>query len=82
MDFRRGLVLRARFLLESAIACVTAAVALLTLVRHEWIERLFSVDPDGGSGALEWAVVLLLFFIAVVSGASARLEWRRATRAV
>jgi hypothetical protein len=63
---------------EVALASMTAALLLLTLVSREWIEVLFGVDPDGGDGSLEWALVGALLVSTVVFTALARLEWRRA----
>jgi hypothetical protein len=65
---------RKRFLVETALAVVSAALLLLTLLWKEWIEILFGVDPDGGSGALEWAIVAAMFAITVAFGALARRD--------
>src|SRR4051812_50179153 len=46
-----------RFWIEAGTAVATAVMALLTLVWPDWIELIFRVDPDGGNGALEWAIV-------------------------
>ena len=70
--------LRYRFWLESILGSVTGAVAVVTLFWHDWIETVFGVDPDKGSGSAEWLVVLILLFLTVVFAAGARLEWRRA----
>jgi hypothetical protein len=48
---------RVRVWSESALACLSALLALTTLLWRDWIEIVFHVDPDRGSGALEWAVV-------------------------
>jgi hypothetical protein len=42
-----------------------------------WIELIFGFDPDGGNGALEFAIASSLLAIVVASGAAARREWRR-----
>jgi hypothetical protein len=41
-----------------AIALIVLAVALLALGR-EWIERYAGVEPDGGDGTLEIAIVIV-----------------------
>lgn len=66
-----------RFWLEAALSTVSAVMAVVTLVTRDWIEVVFGVDPDHGSGALEWALVVGLALVAVTLGAMARLEWRR-----
>ena len=39
---------------------------------------LFGVDPDGGDGSLEWALVVGTGLVAVTCLGWARVEWRRA----
>jgi hypothetical protein len=68
---------RRRYWLELALAAVTAFLAVLTLITAEWIEAIFGVDPDGGSGALEKGIVVGLALVAIVSGLLARREARR-----
>lgn len=70
-----------RFWAELAIAIGLAALALFTLIRPDWIELLFGVDPDEGSGALEWGIVVLFAAIALLAGTFAGREWRRARAA-
>ena len=36
---------------KSALAVATAVLAVVTAINAEWIEWLFGIDPDGGSGA-------------------------------
>jgi len=68
---------RTRFWIESWTAAASGVLCALTLIRHDWIELVLRVDPDRGSGALEWAIVLGLFALSLISAALARLEWRK-----
>lgn len=68
---------RARFWIEAALAVLTTALLVLTLVSREWIEFLFGIDPDGGSGALEWGIVVVLLVASIAFSAMARVEWKR-----
>jgi hypothetical protein len=49
----------------------------VTVVIPSWIELLFGVDPDRGSGELEWGVVLLALLAWATLSFLARREWRR-----
>jgi hypothetical protein len=66
-----------KFWIESWIAVASGVLGVVTLIRKDWIELVFGVDPDQGSGALEWAIVAGLLALSLVSAALARLEWRR-----
>ena len=70
--------LRTRFWVETALAVLSAGLFVLTLFSREWIEVLFGVDPDGGDGSLEWAIVGVLVAATVLFSLLARIEWRRA----
>jgi hypothetical protein len=73
--------LRWRFWAAAAIALVAAGLATLAFLSPTWIEVVFGVDPDEGSGALEWALVggaVVALVVAVVSIFVAGVEWRRA----
>jgi hypothetical protein len=74
--------LRYRFWLESALGSATGILAVITLFWHDWIEAVFGIDPDKGSGSVEWLAVLILLVLSVLLGAGARREWRRAQPAV
>ena len=69
---------RMRFWVEAGLAVSTAVLTVVTLISQEWIESLFEVDPDGGSGALEWSIVSVLAVVALLSGVVAHAEWRHA----
>jgi hypothetical protein len=69
---------RTRFWIEAGLASLTTLLLLLTLVRRDWIEAVFGVDPDNYSGSLEWITVGVLFVVSVVFAALARAEWRKA----
>jgi hypothetical protein len=70
--------MRRRFWLESASATATAILAVVTAMWPEWIEAIFGADPDGGSGAAEWAVVGVLAIITLAFAVAAGREWRHA----
>jgi hypothetical protein len=72
---------RARFWLEAILAALTTGLLVLTLVSRDWIERIFHVEPDAGSGALEWLIVAVLLVISIALIVAARTEWRRARTA-
>jgi hypothetical protein len=51
------------------------------MVLPRWLELLFGVDPDHGSGAVESAVVIIALLGSATLTLLARYEWRLATRA-
>jgi hypothetical protein len=69
---------RRRFWVEIALAAISLLLLAMTLVSEEWIELIFGVSPDAGSGALEWSLTGLTFALTVVFLILARFEWRRA----
>ena len=73
-----GRRVRGRFWAETASATGSLVLLVVTLIDQEWIEAVFGVDPDHGTGALEWTIVVSLALVAVTSAAVARAEWRRA----
>ena len=68
---------RARFWLEAVCATLGAVLFAVTLISREWIEVIFGVEPDGGSGAAEFAIAFGLLAVAAVSSVLAIREWRR-----
>lgn len=69
--------LRSRARLEAALAGVSFSLFALTLVFPEWIEATTGVEPDGGSGALEFVIAGALLLVALGSAALARRDRRR-----
>ena len=67
-----------RFRIEAAISALSAVSLVATVIDPEWIEFVFGVDPDGGSGALEWGLSPGLAALALLSAARAGGDWRRA----
>ena len=68
---------RARFWVEFALSVLSAALFLVTAIWPDWIELLFRVAPDSGSGELEWLIAAVFAVAAIVTGVLARAEWRR-----
>ena len=64
---------------ELVLAIVSALLFVLTLITREWIELVFGVEPDGGSGALEWAIAFAFLLAAVGFSLLARRDRRLAT---
>jgi hypothetical protein len=73
--------LRNRFWVEAGAAIASGFLAVVTAIWPDWIERVFGIEPDQGSGALEWLIVALVLAISVGFALAARVEWRRAPRA-
>ena len=69
--------LKRRFNIEAILAVVTAALVILTLINHEWIEVLTGWDPDKGNGSVEWAIVLVLVAACIALSLRARSDWRK-----
>jgi hypothetical protein len=74
--------LRGRFWLETGMALVTGILFVITLLWHDWIEIIFTVDPDQGSGLLEWLIVGALLVVTSALFVLALYEWRKAQAAI
>ena len=68
---------KARMWIEAGLAAATGILTVVTIISREWIEFIFGVDPDHGSGALEWALVVVLAAATIGFILAARAEWRR-----
>jgi hypothetical protein len=76
------IALRWRFWLETAMAIVTSILFVITLIRNDWIEIVFGVDPDNNNGTLEWLIVGALLLMTITLFILASYEWRRARAAI
>ena len=70
--------LRKRFWLETGVAIVTGILFVVTLIRNDWIEIVFHVDPDNNNGSFEWLIVGVLVVATIALFILASYEWRRA----
>ena len=71
-DRSRGLLLA-----EIGLAVGTGLLAIVSLISREWIEVVVGVDPDQGSGVIEWLIVVALAAATLSFSLLARAEWRR-----
>jgi hypothetical protein len=69
--------MRKRFWIEAGLAVASGLLLVLTLVTREWIEILTGWDPDGGNGAVEWLIVVVLLVATATFGLLARAERMR-----
>jgi hypothetical protein len=67
-------MLRARF--EWILAAVLALASIATIIWPRWVESLTGLEPDGGSGELEWWIVGLTMMFALVSAILSRRDYR------
>jgi hypothetical protein len=67
------------FWVRLALAEASAALLVVTIAWPDWIELVFRLDPDHGSGWLEWAIVVVAFALTVTFSMGAHHQWRRFT---
>jgi len=60
-----------------ALAVISAVLGIATMLFPEWIEELTGLDPDAGSGALEWIITGAFLVAALISALLARRDTRR-----
>ncbi len=65
--------------LELVTGALAGTLAVVTAAWGNWIELAFGVDPDHGSGALEWAIVAAA--AAVCLALMLAVRWEVARRA-
>jgi hypothetical protein len=69
-------VRRSRLRVDAVLAILNALLLLLTLAVPDWIEVVFRVNPDAGSGELEWLIAGAFALGTVGFGLAARRQWR------
>jgi len=73
--------LKVRLSVEVLLGLASLTLGFLTAINREWIEGLTGLEPDAGSGALEWGIVFALALAAIVFGALAVRDGRRLRQA-
>jgi hypothetical protein len=68
-----------RAAIELAFSTLSAICCAATLAWPTWIETVFGIDPDAGSGSLEFTLTAATAAGAVAFAVLARHEWRRVT---
>src|SRR5262249_39834784 len=63
--------------LKTGLAAVLALATALTAWRPDWIEALGLGNPDGGSGALELAILVVLGIATAITATWAWRAWAR-----
>ncbi|GAC1404140.1 MAG: hypothetical protein NVSMB52_17950 [Chloroflexota bacterium] len=66
--------LRIRFWVEAALALMSSGMALVTVLRRDWIEVAFGLDPDHSSGTMECGIVVVAIGVAIAFAMLARRE--------
>lgn len=72
--------LRIQVWVETALAVIGVGLALLSMIWPQWIEGIIGVEPDGGSGELEWVIAAGFLVAGFVFGLLARRGQRRLRR--
>jgi uncharacterized membrane protein YidH (DUF202 family) len=68
---------RGVFWLETALALLSASLAVVTSFWQDWIEAFTGFEPDAHGGSLEWGLVATLVIVSVVASGLASMAWRR-----
>ena len=70
----------AAFWVELALSLLSAALTALTIAWPDWMEGIFEIDPDEGSGSSEWVIALAFIVVTVLLSVLTRRTWRRDRR--
>ena len=63
--------------IELVLAIVFGLLAISTMIEPRWLERIFEVSPDAGSGESEWGITVVFGAASIVSALLARRSWHR-----
>jgi hypothetical protein len=74
--------LRPIFWLEIVLAAFAAILLAATFIRNDWIEIVFGIDPDSGSGSFEKLIVGVLLVATLALITLAGIEVRKARAVV
>lgn len=66
-----------RYRLQVILAWVSAMLIVLAVVVPTWIERLTGLEPDGGSGEMEWLLAVVPCVSSIAFGVLAHRTRRR-----
>lgn len=66
-----------RVKIEAALVGLCAALFLTAVAFPDWIEVVLGVEPDGGSGVVEWLIPVALAAAGLCLSIPARRDWRR-----
>lgn len=61
---------------EMVLAVIFGLLAVVTSVWPTWIEAITGLEPDAGSGAAEWGIVVVFAVVALGAAALARHDYR------
>jgi hypothetical protein len=64
--------------IEFSLAVVFGVLTALTLIWPTWIESLFGIAPDHGSGQTEWLFVVLFGLLGLVLNVLGGRDYRAA----
>lgn len=67
---------RGRLSLCVVLAATATALGVVTLIEPTWIESAIGIDPDKGSGGLEWLVVAASLVASVCLWSAVALQLR------
>lgn len=68
---------RVRLRVVTVLTAVSALALVASILWPQWIETIFGIEPDGGSGAAEFAISAVLVATTVLFFLLTRLERRR-----